>query len=124
MWTSWTARRTPPDFAGALARLAESGDVPTWLDVVRPRHAEYATLQSVLADARSREEHDRIRQIELNLDRWRWMPDDLGSRHFLVNIPAYVLMAREDTVNVKNMRVVVGKRGLETPVFSGERSSR
>lgn len=27
----------------------------------------------------------RIRQIELNLERWRWMPDDFGKRHFMVN---------------------------------------
>src|SRR5262249_19236184 len=37
---------------------------------------------------------DRIRQVELNLERWRWMPDDFGARHFLVNIPAFQLMAR------------------------------
>ena len=29
----------------------------------------------------------RIRQIELNLERWRWLPRDLGDRHILVNIP-------------------------------------
>jgi L,D-transpeptidase YcbB len=63
---------------------------------------------------------DRIRQVELNLERWRWMPDDFGTRHFLVNIPAFQLMAREDGQTVQTMRVVVGKPGHETPVFSGD----
>ena len=63
---------------------------------------------------------DRIRQVQLNLERWRWMPDDFGARHFLVNIPAFLLMAREDGRTVQAMRVVVGKPGHETPVFSGD----
>lgn len=29
----------------------------------------------------------RIHQVAINMQRWRWMPDDLGERHFLVNIP-------------------------------------
>ena len=61
----------------------------------------------------------RIRQVEMNLERWRWMPDDLGSRHFLVNIPSYLLMLREDGHTVRAIRVIVGKPGRETPIFSG-----
>lgn len=63
---------------------------------------------------------DSIRQVEINLERWRWMPDDFGSRHFLVNIPAYLLMARENGNTVRAIRVIVGKPGHETPVFSGD----
>jgi murein L,D-transpeptidase YcbB/YkuD len=62
----------------------------------------------------------RIRQVALNLERWRWMPDDLGADHLLVNIPAFLLFAREDGQTVFAMRVVVGKRTLQTPVFSSE----
>jgi len=60
----------------------------------------------------------RIRQVELNLERWRWMPDDFGKRHFMVNIPVYHVYAREDGKVVKDIRVVVGKTGHETPIFS------
>jgi murein L,D-transpeptidase YcbB/YkuD len=62
----------------------------------------------------------RIRQVVVNLDRWRAMPDVLGARHLLVNIPAFHLYIREDGRPVKDIRVVVGKRGNETPVFSDE----
>jgi murein L,D-transpeptidase YcbB/YkuD len=62
----------------------------------------------------------RIRQVEMNLERWRWMPDDFGPRHLLVNIPYYHVVAREGGKDVRDIRVVVGKPGHETPVFSAE----
>jgi murein L,D-transpeptidase YcbB/YkuD len=61
----------------------------------------------------------RIVQIELNLERWRWMPDDFGPRHLLVNIPSYHVVARENGKTVLEMRVIVGKgKTNETPIFS------
>ena len=62
----------------------------------------------------------RIAQVVLNLERWRWLPDDLGERHFLVNIPQFHLIAREQGVPVMDIRVVVGKPGNETPTFTDE----
>ena len=61
---------------------------------------------------------NRIRQVQLNLERWRWMPDDLGARHLLVNIPYFHLIARENGKAVKDIRVVVGTPANKTPVFS------
>ena len=61
---------------------------------------------------------DRIRQIELNLERWRWIPRDLGSRYILVNIADYSLVVVENQTTVLDMRVVVGKAYRRTPVFS------
>jgi murein L,D-transpeptidase YcbB/YkuD len=61
-----------------------------------------------------------IRQIELNLERLRWLPDDLGKRHLLVNIPDYRLQLVEDGQTVLQMRVVVGKKENPTPVFSDQ----
>jgi len=66
----------------------------------------------------------RIRQVALNLERWRWMPNDLGARHLLVNIPYYTLIARENGKPVMDIRVVVGKADEhKTPVFSSEMST-
>ncbi len=63
---------------------------------------------------------ERLRQVALNLERWRWMPDHLGERHLMVNIPSFHLIARERGKPVMDIRVVVGKRGNETPIFSDE----
>jgi murein L,D-transpeptidase YcbB/YkuD len=60
----------------------------------------------------------RIRQIELNLERWRWLPDSLGARRVEVNIPAYRIELFRDHRVVRAMRVVVGKRKSPTPIFS------
>lgn len=61
---------------------------------------------------------ERTRQVELNIERWRRMPDDLGSRHLFVNIPSYRLVAREGGKPTLELKVVVGKPGTETPIFS------
>ncbi len=60
----------------------------------------------------------RVRQIELNLERWRWLPHDLGRRHIRVNIADYSLTAVENSETVLHMRIVAGKPYWQTPVFS------
>ncbi len=62
----------------------------------------------------------RIGQIELNLERWRWLPRDLGERHILVNIPEYRLEVWEGNLVPLSMRVVVGKEDTPTPIFNDE----
>ncbi len=60
----------------------------------------------------------RVEQLELNLERWRWLPQDLGRRHILVNIAAFELEVVEEEAVVLAMRVVVGLPYHNTPVFS------
>ena len=120
----WKRRRTAPDFAGLLARAA-AGDLNAWVPSVQPKHPEYAALQKALASLRSQPAvrgDDRLRLLAMNLERWRWMPDDFGSRHILVNVPAFHLAARENGRGVLDMKVVVGEADAEhkTPVFSGK----
>ncbi|CAK0762790.1 L,D-transpeptidase YcbB [Gammaproteobacteria bacterium] len=65
---------------------------------------------------------ERIRQIEVNLERWRWLPRDLGKNHIMVNVAGYELEVVDDAHTVMSMRVVVGKPYLRTPAFSAEMS--
>lgn len=62
---------------------------------------------------------ERVRQIEINMERWRWVPQDLGRRHLLINIADFTLTAVEDGREVLRMPVVVGRPYRRTPVFSG-----
>jgi murein L,D-transpeptidase YcbB/YkuD len=61
---------------------------------------------------------ERVRQVELNLERWRWLPHELGSRHIRVNVPQFDLAVVEEGQEVLRMRVVVGRHYRRTPVFS------
>ncbi|TNF48402.1 MAG: peptidoglycan-binding protein [Deltaproteobacteria bacterium] len=61
---------------------------------------------------------ERIRQIELNLERWRWMPKSFGKRHIRVNVADFSLKVVEDDEIVMQMPVIVGTRYRKTPVFS------
>src|SRR5688572_21809114 len=62
----------------------------------------------------------RIRAIELNLERWRWLPDRMPDRHFVVNVPDFRLEAIEQGKAVLDMRVVVGAPDNKTPIFADE----
>lgn len=61
---------------------------------------------------------DRIRQIIANMERWRWLPHDLGSRYILVNIAGFYLEVVDKGQLQMRMKVVTGKPYLRTPVFS------
>jgi L,D-transpeptidase YcbB len=61
---------------------------------------------------------ERVRQTELNLERWRWLPRELGARHIRVNVPQFDLAVIEEDQAVLRMRVVVGRHYRRTPVFS------
>lgn len=60
----------------------------------------------------------RVRQIVLSMERWRWMPEDLGAHYIKINIAAYELRRVKAGKTLENMRVVVGKSYHQTPVFS------
>lgn len=60
----------------------------------------------------------RVRQIELNLERFRWSFRDMGERFLMVNIADFKLDAVENDNTVWSMKVVTGKPFWDTPVFS------
>jgi murein L,D-transpeptidase YcbB/YkuD len=63
---------------------------------------------------------ERLQQITLNMERWRWMPDNLGENHLLVNLAAFEMQRVQSSVIVDRMDVVVGAVATQTPEFSDE----
>jgi L,D-transpeptidase YcbB len=61
----------------------------------------------------------RIRQLLINMERWRWIPNDLGPRYLVVNIADFNLTMVDESKMRGAMRVVVGRAYRKTPVFSG-----
>lgn len=62
--------------------------------------------------------HDDAELIEMTMERWRWMPRDLGEKHVFVDIPAYRLHIMENGASTYDTRVIVGKSTNQTPIFS------
>jgi L,D-transpeptidase YcbB len=61
---------------------------------------------------------ERIAEMKLNLDRWRWLPNDLGERFVMVNIAGFELEVVDNGRAVETMNVVVGRLDRQTPVFA------
>ncbi len=63
---------------------------------------------------------ERVLQIERSIERWRWLPHDLGDRYVLVNIPAFKVFGYQNGRKALEMSVIVGSEfnNQETPVFS------
>lgn len=53
-----------------------------------------------------------------NMERWRWLPADLGERHIVVNVPEFHLRLFEAGQVAHETRVIVGKPETQTPIFS------
>jgi murein L,D-transpeptidase YcbB/YkuD len=114
--------------SGDLAE-GESGKNPVYdkavADAMRrfqKRHglSETGTVNAATLAALNVPVSERIRQIELNLERWRWLPDDFGSRYILVNIPSFKMNVVENGKRVMESSVVVGRQERQTPTFSAK----
>jgi len=111
------------DLIGVLQAGVETNQLAEALHSLLPRHPGYARLRQAFAQYRQRPGAARqARQIAQNMERWRWLPQDLGRRYILVDVPAYTLEVVERDQPVMTMRVVVGKPSWPTPVLSATMS--
>lgn len=119
------------------ARLAASGDLPPAVaDAPDPRLYDEGLAEAVRAfqrrhgldpDARvglaslaalNVSAADRAEQLVVNLERWRWLPRDMGNRYILVNIAGFSVHVVDGGEEVMRLRAVVGRTYRQTPVFS------
>jgi L,D-transpeptidase YcbB len=117
-------------------RLAHTGDLPPasvveadrFDDAVEEGVRRFQARHGLVADgvvgprtraALSVPVEARIRQMQLNLERRRWMHDvDLGHRHVWVNVPSFEVHLVEAGRVVASMRAVIGTPTRQTPTFS------
>jgi L,D-transpeptidase YcbB len=125
---------------GVLAlrnRLAAEGDLPAppegqqplpvFDDAVAKGIARFQQRHGLEPDGKLGEDtlaelnvpvQERIQQIEINLERWRWLPSSLGDSYVWVNVPEYRMELYDEGRKAIDMAVVVGKQQSQTPVFS------
>ncbi|PPD28094.1 MAG: L,D-transpeptidase [Hyphomicrobium sp.] len=58
------------------------------------------------------------RKIIASMESWRWMPDDLGNVHVLVNIPEFSVRVVKNGEIIHSERIITGKVDTQTPIFS------
>jgi murein L,D-transpeptidase YcbB/YkuD len=99
----------------ALLRSALAAhSISAALDGLLPTHPQYAALKAALAATPASDEARR-NHIRLNMDRWRWLPRDLGEKYIIVNVPGFHATLVQDGVNRWKHRAIAGKLSTPTP---------
>lgn len=65
----------------------------------------------------------RIRQIQVNMDRLRWLPNELGRNFIIINIPNFLLEAYDRNRVVLDIPVIVGRMGWRSCILSSKITS-
>jgi murein L,D-transpeptidase YcbB/YkuD len=122
---------TPPriETMAALGALARAENAVTALDGFNPQHQGFRQLRAKLIEMRgerremtttetSRLHALRERDLIANLERWRWLPRELGETHIWVNSPDYHVNVVKAGSVIHRTRAVMGRAETQTPVFS------
>jgi murein L,D-transpeptidase YcbB/YkuD len=94
-----------------------------------PPHSEYKALTAELARLREAQAGGdaaaagHAEQVRASLERWRWLPRELGRRHVRVNAANFGLEAIDAGEVKVAMRVVVGEKDWKTPITHGRITS-
>jgi murein L,D-transpeptidase YcbB/YkuD len=118
--------QTPPlrEPKTVLAEIASSDAPDAYLRSLQPRHAQFARLRAALLAARDGDDAGKpttdTKRIILNMERWRWMPEDLGRVYVWSNTPAFMLYVVKDGETIYADKTQVGTIGYATPVLSAD----
>ncbi|MDZ7632037.1 MAG: hypothetical protein U5K74_12010 [Gemmatimonadaceae bacterium] len=118
----------PVDIHDELLTLTSISTPDLVLDAAEPQYPQYRMLKAALPTYRALAATDsaargRVAQIEMSLERWRWLPHGDAAAGIIVNIPEFRLYAwRTDSLGHRDtlsMDVVVGDAAAyQTPIFS------
>ncbi len=104
-----------PDPAGILRKIAEAGDAGATLESYNPPHEGFRALKAKLAEMKPSQEIDRVLA---NMERWRWLPRDLGKTYVMVNVPDFSLKVVHDHQEQWRTKIIAGKPQTPTPLLS------
>ena len=102
----------------ALLRSAlAQHQVTETLNSLLPTHPQYQNLKDSLANTASTET-DKINRLRLNMERWRWLPRELGEKYIIVNVPSFQVALVENGQTTWRERAVAGAIKTPTPNLS------
>ena len=102
---------------GELTAALREDRLGDFLASLRPAHPDYAMLRTSLAS-----EDDPQRQIALmrTMERWRWLPRQLGETFVLANAAGFDVNLWRDGAHVKRWAAISGKASTQTPSLMAE----
>jgi len=105
-----------------IAEIGKTGAPDVYLRSLHPQHEQFGRLRQALLDARKADKPNEtdIRRLVINMERWRWMPEELGSLYVWLNTPDFMLYVVKDGKTVFEDKTLVGTIGNATPIFSDE----
>src|SRR5258708_6353691 len=102
-------KQDPMKMAAALIGEGEDKTDNPWYSLLKARLKPYVDSNRT----------DTVRKILINLERMKWMPPHPEGKLILVNIPEFRMHVSEDGKEIFTMKLVVGKEGHSTILFSG-----
>jgi murein L,D-transpeptidase YcbB/YkuD len=124
-WSELSASSSKGEIAARLAAegyQVDSTDLTGALKEYQARHGLEPTgkLNAPTRIALNVPPSERLQQIAINLERYRWLPRSLGDRYIYVNVPSFRLSAYNGGQKELDLKVVVGAEydGRATPVFA------
>ena len=120
---------SPPvrDPGAVLAEISTSSTPDVYLRALHPKHEQFQLLHQALLKARGNGEEGAkpasdkdVKRLVINMERWRWMPEDLGHVYVLNNSPEFMLYVFKDGKRIYADKTLVGTSAYATPVFSAD----
>jgi murein L,D-transpeptidase YcbB/YkuD len=114
-----------------LTEVAASAEPRAYLRSLHPKHEQFERLRQALLQARAKSkprgkkpanERD-IQRLIINMERWRWMPTELGSYYAWNNIPEFLARVVKNGKTIYVEKTIVGQPKYPTPIFSAEMRS-
>lgn len=93
-----------------MTKALETHDVAGTIMGLEPTYPDYQVLKSALAATPKAEKAKRA-LIQINMDRWRWLPHELGLIYLITNVPEFELRLATNQRIVRTYRTIVGKPG-------------
>ncbi len=114
-----------------LTELAASASPGVYLASLQPKQEQFLSLRQALlkavaaskAKGRKPAGDATVQRLIVNMERWRWMPPDLGSYYVWNNIPAFTTRVIKGGKSIYVGKVIVGQVKYATPIFSADMSS-
>lgn len=93
-----------------LAKALATHDIAGTLTGLDPANGEFAALKSALATTPDANQNQRD-LIRVNMDRWRWLPRELGMIYLIVNVPEFQVRLVSNHQVIRTYRAIVGRPG-------------